>query len=197
MMTQDCGNANRALKAQDTALELFQVAALMLGNESEAVALVEETVATTEIDPCADAAAMRRLAQAALIESALSKLSQRDPAAFDAAGEKSDAASATCIESDDLSATGVSQAQLSELIAGGGREQLRQWLGQLPGVQRAIFVQRAVLGQDNVATAERLRKGIGARANGWTAENVSEVFRQALCSLATSLVNSATVKAPA
>lgn len=189
MATQDCGNANSAIKAQDAALELFQVAALMLGNEAEAVTLVEEAVAATELDPCADAAAMRRLATATLIEGALGKLSRRDPAAFEASEANHEPA--TCIENDDLSAAGVSPGQLSELIAGGGREQLREWLGQLPGVQRAVFVQRAVLGQDNAVTAETLRKSAGRGANGWTADKVSEVFRQALCSLATSLVNSA------
>ena len=41
------------LTAEDTALHLFQIAALMLGDEQEAVSLVEESVAKVETDPCA------------------------------------------------------------------------------------------------------------------------------------------------
>ena len=68
--------------------------------------------------------------------------------------------------------------------------QLRGWLEHLPLAQRVVFVERAVLGQDNASTAQNLRAGGGESAAGWTADKVSEVFRQALCSLASSLVHS-------
>jgi hypothetical protein len=55
MTDQDCSQAPGAslLMAEDTAVQLFQIAALMLGDEQEAVSLVEETVAQVETDPCA------------------------------------------------------------------------------------------------------------------------------------------------
>ena len=71
---------------------------------------------------------------------------------------------------------------------GEGRGRLRTWLQHLPLAQRAIFVERVVLGHDNTATAETLRSASGTAS--WTPEKVSTVFRQALCSLATSLVHS-------
>jgi len=57
MTEQDCSQApgSSLLMAEDTAVQLFQIAALMLGNEQEAVCLVEETVAKVETDPCAEA----------------------------------------------------------------------------------------------------------------------------------------------
>ena len=39
-------------------------------------------------------------------------------------------------------------------------------------------------------TAQTLRAGGGESAAGWTPDKVSEAFRQALCSLASSLVHS-------
>jgi hypothetical protein len=56
MIEQDLGQAPEAshLMAEDTALQLFQIAALMLGDEQEAVSLVEESVAKVETDPCAE-----------------------------------------------------------------------------------------------------------------------------------------------
>jgi len=45
MNEQDLGQAPRQWMAEDTALHLFQIAALMLGDEQQAVSLVEESVA--------------------------------------------------------------------------------------------------------------------------------------------------------
>jgi DNA-directed RNA polymerase specialized sigma24 family protein len=177
--------------AQDTATKLFQTAALLLGNEAEAVSLVEETLAGVEVDPCADAANAQGLVQNSLVQAAIRKLSQRDPASF-AAGE-SQAGSASCIEDDDISAAGITPEQLSYLLEGDGRQQLRGWLEHLPAAQRIVFVERAMLGQDNAATAASLSAGGGAAAAGWTPEKVSQIFRQALCSLATSLIHSGAV----
>jgi hypothetical protein len=51
-----------------------------------------------------------------------------------------------------------------------------------------------VLGWDNGTTAASLATGAGEKS-GWSAEQVSELFRQALCSLANSLVHSEAQKA--
>jgi DNA-directed RNA polymerase specialized sigma24 family protein len=177
--------------AQDTAVKLFQTAALLLGNEAEAVTLVEETIAGVEVDPCADAAHAQALVQSQLLQAAIQKLSQREPESF-SVRDLSDG-SASCIEDDDISASGISQEQLGYLLEGDGRQKLRSWLERLPAAQRTIFVSRAMLKQDNASVAASLKKGIA----GWTPERVSEVFRQALCSLATSLIHSGAAPAPA
>jgi hypothetical protein len=187
MLDGDCEGG--LLKAQDTAVELYQLAALMLGNESEALNLVETTVAGVEVDPCAEEDGAVDMARHQLIEAAVARMNLTDPQAF-VAPAAGDSSFVTCIEDDDLASAGISSNQLAELLGGSGRQQLRSWLDRLPLAQRAIFVQRAVLGWDNRTTAASLALGAGAKP-GWSAEQVSGLFRQALCSLANSLVNSA------
>jgi DNA-directed RNA polymerase specialized sigma24 family protein len=189
MTDNDCAGAG--LKAQDTAIELYQLAALMLGDEADALSLVEQTVSQAEIDPCEQAEAAVDVARRQLIAAAVVKMKQADPAAFVAPAGSSSNEHDICIQDDDLSAAGITPAELAQMVSGAGRDELRVWLEKLPLAQRAIFVQRAVLGWDNGATAETL----GA---GWQPQQVSDVFRQALCSLANSLVHSATAnKIPA
>jgi DNA-directed RNA polymerase specialized sigma24 family protein len=187
-LTTDADCEGGLLRAQDTAAELYQLAALMLGNESEALNLVEATVANVEIDPCAKEDAAVDLARHQLIEAAVARMNQSDPEAFVAPAPAQNSI-VTCIEDDDLSSAGISPSQMSELIGGAGTLQLRNWLDKLPSAQRAIFVQRAVLGWDNGTTAASLITGAGAKL-GWSAEQVGGLFRQALCSLANSLVHS-------
>jgi DNA-directed RNA polymerase specialized sigma24 family protein len=188
MADRDC-RAGR-LKAQDAAhhaaMELYQLAALMLGDEAQAVELVETAVAQSSIDPCADAAASVDAARLNLVETAVARLSQSDPAAFDAPALLGNAAG--CIEEDDLSSAGISAGELSRMLSGPGRHILRDWLNKLPLAQRTIFVERAILGWDNAAAAASLSR---AAARAWQPRQVSELFRQALCSLATSLVHAA------
>jgi DNA-directed RNA polymerase specialized sigma24 family protein len=190
MGSQGCNDECSELIAQDTATKLFQTAALLLGNEAEAVNLVEETVASVEVDPCADAVKAQVLVQNRLVQAAIGRLSQREPESFAVAGDDH-SGSASCIEGDDISAAGISPSQLAYLLEGEGRQQLRDWLEHLPVAQRIVFVERAMLGQDNVATAASFRAGGGIA--GWTPDRVGEVFRQALCSLATSLIHSGAI----
>lgn len=178
------------LLVQDTAARLFQTAALLLGNEDEAVSLVEDTMARVEVDPCADAVKARVLMQDYLVQAAVRKWTESDPHSF--ATKENVGSIASCIEGDDLSAAGLSQAQLASVLEGEGRDQLRSWLDHLSAAQRVVFVAHAMLGKDNAAIAQSLRAG-GENAAGWTPDMVSEVFRQALCSLATSLVHTGTL----
>jgi len=180
------------LKAQDTAVELYKLAALMLGHEGEALNLVESTVAGVEVDPCAPEDGAVETARHYLIEAAVARMYQADPEAFAVPAPANGPVG--CIEDDDLSAAGISASQMAELVKGaakgaGSGDRLRAWLDELPPAQRAIFVQRAVLGWDNTATAASLAKGVGTQP-GWSAAQVSESFRQALCSLANALVHS-------
>ena len=185
MSTGGCGDAS---VVQGTAVELFQLAALLTGDQAEAVRLVEETLASVEIDPCLDPAAARRLGQQELLTRAIEGLRVADPASF-APAAGSSTGEQGCVRDEDLSQAGVSHAQLTEWLASAGRQDLRDWLAALPAAQRAIFVQRAVLGQDNAATAEKLQVGDAVPA-AWTPEGVGEVYRLALCSLANSLAHS-------
>ncbi len=179
-----CGDGSAL---QGTAVELFQLASLLMGDQQEAVALVEQTLASVEIDPCLDPAAARELTRARVLAFGLERLRELDPQSFSGVP----AVNTVCVEDDDLSSAGISQTQLAGWLAGEGRQDLRDWLAALPGAQRAIFVQRAVLGQGNGAVAEALGEG------AWSADAVGEMYRLALCSLANSLAHSTGVLAAA
>jgi len=189
MVDSDC--ENEQLKAYDAAVELYQLAALMLGDEGQAVELVEAAVAQTNIDPCAEAEASVHEARLNLVETAVARLSLADPKAFEApvlAGEHGSG----CIEDDDLSSAGISASQFAGMVNGPARRRLRDWLNKLPVAQRTIFVERAILGWDNAAAAASLSK---AASRNWQPGQVSQLFRMALCSLATSLVHATAVQA--
>ncbi len=181
-----CGDAS---VVQGTAVELFQLASLLMGDQAEAVALVEETLASIEIDPCLDPDAARLLTRQKVLSLGVARLRLRDPGSFAGVPE---AGGSLCVEDEDLSAAGVSPAQLVEWLATAGepglRHDLRDWLAALPGAQRAIFVQRAVLGQGNAAVAASLDAS-GPGDGQWSPVAVGEMYRLALCSLANSLAH--------
>jgi len=163
---------------------MYQFAALMLGNEAEALNLVENTVASVDIDPCADPAAAKGLVQERVLDRALEIMQRQDPASF--AQVPALASGNSCIEDDSAPLSG---AEIANLVADAGRGPLRDWLARLSQAQRAVFVQRAVLGSSNADTARAINRH--SQPSNWTAEAVSRLFRQALCSLASSLLQSA------
>src|ERR1700722_10671604 len=104
MNEQDLGTVAEAreLMADDTALQLFQIAALMLGDEQEAVSLVEEVVAKVEADPCAEGTLAYAEARALLVRPAVQRMAGLYPEAF--VVPTAQQADAACIETDDLGA---------------------------------------------------------------------------------------------
>ncbi len=176
------------LMAEDTALQLFQIAAMMLGNEQDAVSLVEETVARVETDPCAEGTVAYREARRLLVETAVQRMAGLHPEAFSVPA--AEAEDVTCLKNEDLDNASISTAQLGALLSGAGRAGMREWLDRLAPALRAIFVLRAVAGQDSEQTAESLRQSGASGAHGWRRDLVGNAYRQALCSLATSLMSS-------
>ena len=195
---RDPGTAGEAgtSTVHDSAMELFQTAAMLLGQEQEAVSVVEEVVAAAKSDLCADPQAAHRETREQVIAASLKRLASHPGGGLDAGLAADEISPSTCIESDDLSAAGLSPKQLEGLIEGPGSGRLRGWLDQLSPALRAVFVLRAVLGQGNQATSNALRDSGSSGAEGWTPAKVSLVFRQALCSLANSLVHAGAAELP-
>jgi len=165
--------------------ELFQTAALMLGDEMAALNLVEQSVAAVEMDPCADGAAARASYGRELVQRALGHVAALYP------GQMQPAAAADlggCVETDDLEAAGISRQQLEQMLSGSSRTRMRQWLEGLAPVERVVFVMRAVLGRSSADSASLLAHSTGA---AWDEVHVGGAYRSALCSLASALVHSA------
>jgi hypothetical protein len=81
----------------------------------------------------------------------------------------------------------LSGEQFGALLSGTGRAFMRDWLQRLAPALRAIFVLRAVAGQDGEQTAENLRRSGAEGAQAWRRDQVGTAYRQALCSLASSM----------
>ena len=177
---------------QGMAAELFQLASLLMGEQSRALQLIESSLASMAIDPCLDPEAAKEQARGRVLRGALLALSAAQPRAFSTVASTG-ASDGPCLQGDDLEAAGVTPSQLRGWLEQQGRPEwkrgMRASLEELPLLQRTIFVQRAVLGQGNEAAASLLREAGGAEAAGWTPQSVGEIFRQALCSLATSLAH--------
>jgi len=181
----DCADCNESALFESAARELYQTAALFVGDENEATQLVEQTVAGVEMDPCADADAARSAASHDLVQRALARVAalrsaQMHPsAAADLGG---------CVETDELSAAGVTREQLEDLLSGANRTRMRQWLEGLGPVERSVFVLRAMLGRSGAESEQLLQQATG---DPWTEAHVGGAYRAALCSLASALVHSA------
>ncbi len=174
------------------AARLYHIASMLVGEGEESIRLVEMAVAATEISACQDAEVARASSRRALCTAAIGILERRVPGCL-AAPQGLEQAS-TCIEEDDLAAAGVSSDELEKMIAGPDKDRVRNWLASLPTVQRVVFVQRAVAGFTSAETATMLGENGGPLAAGWTADAVREIFRQALCSLASQLIHSTTAR---
>jgi hypothetical protein len=168
---------------ESAARELYQTAALLIGDQDEATQLVEQSVANVEIDPCAEGDVARNVASRDLIHRTLARVAAKWPAqmhptaAADLGG---------CVETDELSAAGLSREQLDRMLTGVGRSRMRQWLEGLGPVERVVFVLRAVLGRSGTESTELLHE---ATSEVWTEAHVGGAYRAALCSLASSLVH--------
>jgi DNA-directed RNA polymerase specialized sigma24 family protein len=183
--TTDCSDCGDSAIVESAARELYQTAALFVGDETEAIELVEQTVASVEMDPCSDGEAAREAASRDLIQRALARVvalrpAQMHPAAATDLGG--------CVETDDLGAAGITRQQLDDLLSGAGSTRMRQWLEGLGPVERSVFALRAVMGRSGAESAQLLEQTTG---DPWTEAHVGGAYRAALCSLATSLVHSA------
>lgn len=178
--TTDCTDSGLI---ESAARELYQTAALFLGDEAEATELVEQTVATVEMDPCADGDAARIAASNELTRRALARVAEKWPAQMHPSAA---ADLGGCVETDDLSAAGITREQLEDLLSGAGRMRMRRWLESLGPVERSVFILRAVLGRTAGDAAHMLTESTG---DAWTRDHVGGAYRAALCSLASSLVH--------
>jgi DNA-directed RNA polymerase specialized sigma24 family protein len=169
--------------------ELFQTAALILASQEEAVVAFEQAVARTDIDPSTEPAKVYLQTRELLTRLAVERAVALDPSAF--TPEALAPASDVCLDTDDWEATGLTAGQLNELVSGTGRTRLRDWLEHLRPASRVIFVLRAILGKDSPQVAETLQQASPGAV--WTPAQVGQVFRGALCSLATSLVHAPAV----
>jgi DNA-directed RNA polymerase specialized sigma24 family protein len=178
----DCGASSQI---ESAAREMFQIAALLLGNETDALDAVEQSIASIEVDPCSDAATASALHHRALVDHAVSRVAALHPEAMEPATA---ADLGGCVETDELSAAGVTRSQLDELLTGSDRQRMRQWLESLQPVERVVFVLRAMLGETGEEAAGVLARATGKR---WNAGHVGGAYRSALCSLASALVHAA------
>jgi hypothetical protein len=177
-----------ALKGMDRldqiAAGLYSLASMLVGEGEDSVGLVETAIATGEVSG-ADGA--RRHAQRALSAAAVGLIAWRDAEELAAPADLEHAV--TCIEDDDLDAAAEAGEAMERMIAGPDRDRVRAWLESLPTAMRTIYVLRAVAGLTAQETADLLEAHGGPLAAGWTAEAVRELFRQALCSLASQLIH--------
>jgi DNA-directed RNA polymerase specialized sigma24 family protein len=164
---------------------LYSLASMLVGEGEESARLVEETIESAQVSPCADPQNARRCSRRALAVAALKLLAQRCPGCLDAPRGLTPAT--TCIEGDDLNSAGISAEELNRLISGPERGRVREWLASLPTWMRTVFALRAVAGFNAAETAALLKLHGGPQAATWTPEVVSEVFRQGLCSLASQV----------
>lgn len=175
-----------SLLLEEVAGEMYHIGSMILGDGEETIGLIEHAVATAEIPSCCDGDQARHSARVALAVSAIELLASHDAAAL--AAPDGDFGPPSCIGDDDLFAAGVTPAELETLLTGPGRRRLRDWLEGLPMVERLIFVLRAVAGLSTPEVAGLLALHGGKAARGWMPEAVSNLFRQALCSLASQLL---------
>jgi DNA-directed RNA polymerase specialized sigma24 family protein len=174
------------------AAELYNLASMLVGEGEDSIALVEQAVATADVSASDGATQARKSSRLALSRAALEILERRSPGSL-AAPQNLEHVS-TCIQDEDLDTGEVSSEELAKLMSGPERERVREWLVGLRVEFRVIFALRAVAGFGSPEVASLLAAHGGASAAGWTPENVREIYRQALCSLASQVIHTANVR---
>ncbi len=182
----------RAFEGMDSILdrviaELYSFASMLVGESEETIRLVETSIASAEVSAGSGADGAQRSSRLALASAAVDLISGRDPQGLSAPADLEHAV--TCIEDDDLDAAAEAREAMERMIAGPDRDRVRAWLESLPTAMRTIYALRAVGGLTASETADILVRYGGPRAAGWTPEAVRELFRQALCSLASQLIH--------
>jgi hypothetical protein len=171
---------------------LYSLASMLLGEGEESIRAVEAAIANAEVSACQNPFEARQSSRRALCAAALQTIAEREPGSL-AAPEGLERAS-TCIDDDDLDAARESGEELLRMLAGPDRDRVRSWLAGLRTAPRTIFVLRAVAGFTPAETAMLLAAHGGPEAAGWTEDAVREFCRQALCSLASLLLQASTAR---
>lgn len=189
---KDEATISQALEGMDgmfdeIAAGLYSLASMLAGEGEDSIRLVETAVATAEVSSCSGADEARRNSRLALATAAIELIAGRDPSLLAAPDGLEHAV--TCIEDDDLDAAAEAREAMERMIAGPDRDRVRNWLESLPAAMRTIYVLRAVAGFSAADAAASLAAHGGPRAAGWNADAVRELFRQALCSLASQLIH--------
>ncbi len=171
---------------------LYNMASMLVGEGEDSIRLVETAVETAELSGCDDAVQARKSSRLALSRAALELLAQRAPGSLAAPADL--APTTTCIQDDDLDAGGISTDELTKLMSGPEKDRIRMWLGSLPAGFRVVFVLRAVAGFTSPEVSDLLGAHGGPSASAWNAADVREVFRQALCSLASQVIHATSAR---
>jgi hypothetical protein len=174
------------------AARLYSMASMLLGEGEDSIRLVEIAIANADASACQDPDGGCKSSRKALCAAALDTIAQRNPGALAAPEDLKP--TDTCIEDDDLDAAGESGEELLRMLAGPDRDRVRNWLASLPTKLRTIFVLRAVAGFTPAETAALLATHGGPHAAGWTEDAVREFCRQALCSLASQLIQASAAR---
>lgn len=171
------------------AARMYTLASMLVGEGEDSVRLIEAAIAQSQVSPCTDPEESRRNSRRAIAAGGIRVLAARAPGSLDAPVGVD--FPRTCIDDDELESAGISSAQLQAMLAGPERARVRTWLESLPVAQRVAFVLRAVAVIPSAEAASLLAANAGPGAAAWSSESVREVFRQALCSLASQLIQAA------
>jgi hypothetical protein len=189
---KDEAMVEKALEGMDgmfdwIATGLYSMASMLVGEGEDSIGLVEMAVANAQVSAESSAEEARHSSRLALATAAVELIARRDPESL-AAPEGLERA-VTCIDDDDLDAAAEAREAMERMIAGPDRGRVRNWLESLPIALRTIYVLRAVAGLTTAETVVLLAEHGGSRAAGWNADEVRELFRQGLCSLASQLIH--------
>lgn len=188
---KDEATVAQALEGMDAIVDriaagLYTLASMLVGEGEDSVRLVENTIATVQVSGMRGPGEARRACRRALCAEAFELLARRDAAALEA--PRSPQTSGGCIDDEDLDAAAKSRVEFERMIAGPDRDRVRRWLADLRLDQRSVFVLRVAAGFNAQESAALLAEHGGPQAAGWTADAVREVFRLALCSLASQVL---------